>query len=212
MTWQVPAALALGAALGYGGGRLAPRWIVEKPMRSWEPYVLSAINGGLMALLAMAHPLDAYFWQHLIFISVLTTASLVDLHDRIIPNELVLFGLAAGGALLLLAPYPDKTWLQALIGAGAGFGFMLVLALIAPAGMGLGDVKLAAVIGLFLGFPWVGMGLVLAFLSGGLLSAVLLIARVVGRKNHIPFGPWLALGAILTILYGARIWSWYWTY
>jgi leader peptidase (prepilin peptidase)/N-methyltransferase len=206
--WQVAAGAALGAGLGYGGARFAPRWL-ESGLRTWEPYLLAAVNGLLTALLAAAHPLDSYFWQHLLFISVLTTASLVDLHDRIIPNELVLFGLGAGLVLLFAAPYPEKSWTYALLGALAGFAFLLVLALIAKGGMGLGDVKLAAVIGLFLGLKWVMMGLVFAFLGGGLISAILLITRVVGRKSHIPFGPWLALGAIVTVLYGAQIWNWY---
>jgi leader peptidase (prepilin peptidase) / N-methyltransferase len=206
--WQVGVGALLGAALGFGGALLAPRWM-ESRVRPWEPYLLAGVNGLLTALLAAAHPLDGYFWQHLLFISILTTASLVDLHDRIIPNELVLFGLGAGLLLLFVAPYPDKDWLFGLLGAVAGFLFLLLLALIARGGMGLGDVKLAAVIGLFLGLKWVAMGLVFAFLGGGLISAILLLSRVVGRKSHIPFGPWLALGAVVTVLYGAQIWNWY---
>lgn len=206
--WQVAVAALLGAGLGFGGGKLAPRWL-EKGVRPWEPYVLAAVNGLLMGLLAVAHPLDAYFWQHLVFISLLTTASLVDLHDRIIPNELVLAGLVIGTTMLFLLPYPDKTWLQGLMGAGTGFGILLLIAVVAKGGMGLGDVKLAAVIGLFLGAWWVAMGLVFAFLAGGVISGLLLLLRIVGRKDHIPFGPWLALGAIITVLYGAEIWAWY---
>lgn len=210
--WQIAAGAALGAGLGYGGARLAPRWL-ESQMRSWESYALAAVNGALAGLLAFLNPLSSgYFWQHLLFISVLTLASLVDLHDRIIPNELVLFGLGAGAILLFAAPYPDKGWLGGLLGGALGFGILLLIALIAKGGMGMGDVKLAAVIGLFLGLKWVGMGLVFAFLAGGLISGLLLLLRVVGRKDHIPFGPWLALGAVITALYGSQIWAWYMNY
>jgi len=200
--------LALGGALGYGGARLAPRWL-KRPQWGQAAYAAAAANAVLVGLLAASHGLGPYFWTQLVFLSLLTLASLVDLHERIIPNEVVLFGLGAGILLLLIAPYPERSWLQALGGAGAGFGFLLVLALLVKGGMGLGDVKLAAVIGLFLGLRWVGMGLVFAFLLGGVLSGALLLLRIVGRKDHVPFGPFLALGAAVTAIYGPQIWQWY---
>lgn len=200
--------VALGAALGYGGARLAPRWL-QKPQWGPSAYVAAVANAVLVGLLAGSHGLGRYFWTQLIFVSILTLASLLDLHERIIPNEVVLFGLVAGVLLALVAPYPERSWLQALAGAGAGFGFLLVLALLVKGGMGLGDVKLAAVIGLFLGLKWVGMGLVFAFLAGGVLSGLLLLLRIVGRKDHVPFGPFLALGAAVTAVYGPQIWQWY---
>lgn len=208
--WQVAVAALLGAAAGYGGGRLAPRWIEEKPMRQWEPYVLAAVNGAVCALLASVHPFGAYFWQQFVFISVLTTVSLIDLHDKIIPNEIVLFGLVAGVIMLFALPYAGKSWVEGLGGGGGAFLALLVIALIAPGGMGLGDVKLAAVIGLFLG-RWSAMGLLFSFLAGGLISGLLLLLRIVGRKSHIPFGPWLALGSIIVSIYGQQIWTWYMT-
>jgi leader peptidase (prepilin peptidase)/N-methyltransferase len=205
---HVMVGVLLGAAFGYGGARLAPRWM-DRPPRPWEPYVLAAVNGLLGGLLATGNPLNNYFWQHILFLSVLSLASLVDLHDRIIPNELVAFGLGAGLIMIFLLPYSDKSWSAALLGAAAGFGFLLFLAILVKGGMGLGDVKLAAVIGLFLGVKWVAMGLVLAFLLGGLVGATLLLLRVVGRKDHIPFGPYLALGAAITVLAGPKLWAWY---
>jgi len=213
MTWQVLLAAALGALLGYGGGWLSPRWLKVRP-QAWTLGALAAVNGVLTGLLAAQHPLgSAYFWHHLLFIAILTTAAYVDLHERIIPNELVLFGLGAGLLLLLVAGYPEKSFLQALGGAAAGFGFMYLLAVLVPNGMGYGDVKLMAVIGLFLGWPWIGMGLPLAFLAGGVASAVVIFMRLFKQQNrHIPFGPYLAIGAIATVLYGWEIWVWYTSY
>lgn len=204
------AGVAIGAALGYGGARLSPRWL-QKPQWGPSAYAAAAVNAVLVGLLAGSHDLGRYFWTQLVFVSILTLASLVDLHERIIPNEVVLFGLVAGLLLAFLAPYPERTWLQAVAGAAAGFGFLLLLALLVKGGMGLGDVKLAAVIGLFLGLKWVGMGLVFAFLAGGVLSGLLLLLRIVGRKDHVPFGPFLALGAAVTAIYGPQIWQWYTT-
>ncbi|MFZ5823836.1 MAG: prepilin peptidase [Bacillota bacterium] len=212
MIWQVALAGALGGGLGYLGGWIAPRWLEKRP-QPWTLYALAAVNAVLTAMLAVQHPVTGkYFWHHFIFIAILSVAAYVDLHERIIPNELVLFGLAAGVAVMFLSPYPEKSWLQALTGGAAGFGFLLLLALLVPAGMGMGDVKLSAVLGLFVGLNYIGMGMVLSFLAGGLVSAVLLLARAVGRKSHIPFGPFLSLGHIVTVLYGWEIWVWYMNY
>lgn len=212
MIWQVALAGALGGGLGYLGGWISPRWLEKRP-QPWTLYALAAVNAGLTAMLAAQHPVTGpYFWHHFLFIAILSVAAYVDLHERIIPNELVLFGLVAGLAVMLLAPYPEKSWMQALTGGAAGFGFLLLLALLVPAGMGMGDVKLSAVLGLFVGLNYIGMGMVLSFLAGGLVSAVLLLLRAVGRKSHIPFGPFLSLGHIVTVLYGWEIWVWYMNY
>ncbi|HEY8347600.1 MAG TPA: A24 family peptidase [Symbiobacteriaceae bacterium] len=206
--WQVAAGAAAGALLGWAGARVAPRWLTQRP-EPWEAPLLAAVTGLLGALLAVEHPLDEYFWQQIFLIATVAVAALVDLHDRIIPNELVLFALSVGLAMLFVIPYPEKTWLQGLAGAAAGFGFLLLLALLARGGMGMGDVKLAGVIGLFLGIRWISMGLLIAFILGGLVGIFLLLVRRKGRKDEIPFGPFLALGAVITAIYGSAIWSWY---
>jgi len=208
MIWQAAVGALLGAALGYGVGRLAPRWM-EGQLRPGALYGAAVVNGVLTGLLAWGHGLDRYFWTQMPFFALLMLASLVDLHDRIIPNEVVVAGLALGTLLIFLAPYADRSWKLALGGAALSFGLLLLLALLVPGGMGLGDVKLAAVIGLFLGLKWVGMGLIFAFVAGGLISGVLLLTRRVGRKAYIPFGPFLALGSVVAALYGPQIWAWY---
>lgn len=213
MIWgQVLLGLLLGAGLGYGGGWLAPRWM-DRPPDARSVYLLAAANGLLTAMLAYQHPLTGpYFWHQLLFLGVLSLAAFVDLHERIIPNELVLFGLAAGLVVMLVAPYPEKSWLQAVGGGAAGFGFLLLLALLVPGGMGMGDVKLSAVLGLFLGINWIGMGMIFSFLLGGLVSGVLLLVRRVKGKSHIPFGPFLSLGHVIVVLFGWEIWVWYTNY
>lgn len=208
MIWQSLLGVALGSALGYGGGYLSPRWM-KAPARPWAIWALTAFNGLVTGLMAWEHGLGPYFWHQLLFVAILSVAAFVDLHDRIIPNELVLFGIGAWLLLMLVAPYPEKGWLLALGGGLAAGGFFYLLAALVPEGMGLGDVKLVLVMGLFMGLNWVGMGLVFAFIAGGLISLGLLAARLVERKGHIPFGPFLALGGLLTLLWGGPIWSWY---
>lgn len=198
----------VGGGLGYAGVRISPRWL-SRPARRELQAGLIGCGVLLCGLLAATHGIGLYFWPNAIFLALLAVAAYVDLQDRIIPNELVIFGLGFG--LIAMLALPRLTWgpAEALTGGLTGFGLLFGLALAVRGGMGLGDVKLAAVIGLFLGWPWVLMGLVMGFLSGGLVAGGLMAARRVGRKDVIPFGPFLALGAALTALYGPAIWTWY---
>lgn len=206
-----PAALlgvALGAALGYLGVRFSPRWLT-RPAPRWLSASLVAGIALAAGLLGYFHQLTPYFWHQLALVAILLVAAFIDLQDHIIPNDLVLVGLAVWLPAMLLFPYEGKSWLSALGGGAAAFAFFYLLAVLVPDGMGMGDVKLALVMGLFLGAGWVAMALILAFLLGGLASAVLLATRRVGRKGHIPFGPFLAAGGLITILWGSQIWNWY---
>ena len=141
--------------------------------------------------------------------------AMIDLDTYTLPNRIVLpaYPVAAvlltGGAVLTGAP---ERLFTAGVGAAALFGVYLLLALVYPGGMGLGDVKLAGLLGLFLGFlGWgpLAVGAFSAFLLGGLFSLVLVITRRANRKSAIPFGPWMLAGAWLGILGGDRIATWY---
>jgi leader peptidase (prepilin peptidase)/N-methyltransferase len=132
-------------------------------------------------------------------ISVLVVISRVDLERRIIPNRIV---LPAWIAVLLahLAIHPAH-WLEFLVASfGAGL-FFLVVALVYPAGLGMGDVKLALLIGAALGWAVVG-ALLLGTLSAGVFGAILLFKEgSSARKRAIPLGPFLAAGAIVVLLF-----------
>ncbi len=134
--------------------------------------------------------------------------ALIDLDSRRLPNVIVLPSLLAGILLLGVAALLRGD-IPALIGAGVGgaslFVFYFVLALVKPGGMGFGDVKLAAVLGLYLGFLGWGnllVGAFAAFIFGGVFGLLLLMARKAGRKTAIPFGPWMILGAWLGVFAG----------
>jgi leader peptidase (prepilin peptidase)/N-methyltransferase len=144
----------------------------------------------------------------LLLVGVLVPVALIDFDRRIIPNKIMLPAAVAAVAVgLLLAPaqLPE----QLVAGAAAG-GFLLLFALAYPKGMGMGDVKLAAVLGLYL-----GRSVAVALLSGVLAGAVvgaLVIARVgvsQGRKTAVPFGPFLAIGGVVGLLAGPAIVHWY---
>jgi leader peptidase (prepilin peptidase) / N-methyltransferase len=144
----------------------------------------------------------------LVLIGVLVPVALIDLEHRIIPNKITLpaaLAAVAIGAALDLRGVPE----QLIAGAGAG-GFLLFFVLAYPRGMGMGDAKLAAVLGLFLGRS-VAVAILAAVLLGTMVGGVVM-ARVgveKGRKTALPFGPFLALGGIIALLVGPAIVHWY---
>jgi leader peptidase (prepilin peptidase)/N-methyltransferase len=144
----------------------------------------------------------------LVLVAVLVPTALIDLDNRIIPNKIML-PAAVLAIAIGLALSPSQVPEQLIAGAAAG-GFLLVFALAYPRGMGMGDVKLAAVLGLFLGRS-VAVAILAAVLAGTIIG-VAVMARVgveKGRKTAIPFGPFLAIGALVGLLLGAPIVHWY---
>jgi len=143
--------------------------------------------------------------------AVSVALTMIDLDTHTLPNRIVLTAYPIGATLLtgaaVMAGEAERL-LPALIGAAALFGLYLLMALLYPGGMGLGDVKLAGMLGLYLG--WLGwgplaVGAFSAFLLGGLFSLVLVITRRANRKSGIPFGPWMLAGAWLGIFGGEAI-------
>jgi leader peptidase (prepilin peptidase)/N-methyltransferase len=132
----------------------------------------------------------------------------IDLDHRIIPNVLMAIG-AVSALALVAALEPDALVEHLLAAAGAG-GFLLVAAIAYPAGMGMGDVKLAAVLGLFLGTA-VAPAMFVAMLAGSVVGALIIVRKGAkeGRKTAIPFGPYLAFGALVGALCGDAMVDWY---
>ncbi|MDM4761522.1 prepilin peptidase [Galbitalea sp. SE-J8] len=147
-----------------------------------------------------------------LYLAAITIAlALIDLDVFRLPNAIVYPAYVVGAVLLgLVALLDGDGWgaLRALIGCVALFLFYLIVVLVYPSGMGLGDVKLAGVLGLFT--AWIGwggltVGAFAAFLLGGVFGVVLLIAQRAGRKTRIPFGPWMLAGAWVGIVAGEPI-------
>jgi leader peptidase (prepilin peptidase)/N-methyltransferase len=173
-----------------------------------------AVLGGTIALPNAPYPSVSTYLilGALLYLSAISIAlTLIDLDHHRLPNAIVLPGYAVGILLLwsasLLAGDLD-TLLRSGIGLAAMFIGYLILALAYSGGMGFGDVKLAGVLGLYLG--WLGweqliVGAFAAFVLGGVFSIVLLVLRRVNRKTGIPFGPWMVVGAWFGILWGYPI-------
>lgn len=143
----------------------------------------------------------------IVFVSALVVVTVTDLERRIIPNKVLLVASVLG---LAIAAIGDPGSLPERLAAAAGAGGLLFAAALAyPRGMGLGDVKLAAVMGLFLGRN-VAPALLVALLAGSVVGLAI-IARhgAAARKQAIPFGPFLALGGLVGLLAGDQLVDWY---
>lgn len=139
----------------------------------------------------------------LVFVTALVAVTLTDLDRRVIPNK-VLLAAAVAGVAIAAAGDPSSLPERAIAAAAAG-GVLFLVVLAYPKGMGLGDVKLAAVMGLFLGRD-VAPAVLVALLAGSIVGLAL-IARdgAQARKRAIPFGPFLALGGVVGLLAGDQL-------
>jgi len=139
----------------------------------------------------------------LVFVALLAAITLTDLGRRVIPNAILLVGAVAAVAVAAVGD-PSSLIERGAAAAGAG-GFLLVAALAYPRGMGMGDVKLAAVMGLFLGAA-VPVAIAVALGAGALLGIGLMVRHgAAARKQAVPFGPFLALGGVVGLLAGDQL-------
>jgi leader peptidase (prepilin peptidase)/N-methyltransferase len=195
-----PVPVAAGAAPAPGADA-EPRSVALRVRRP----VPELVTGALWALTALRFGLSWELPAFLVLAAVGVLLAVVDLRTRLLPDRLVLPALGAGGVLLAVAAVggADLAALgRALAGAGVLFAGYLVLALVAPAGLGMGDVKLAALLGLhlaWLGWPVLVNGALAGFVVQAVLAAVLLAGRRVALRGYIPFGPAMLAGAALGI-------------
>ena len=178
-----------------------------EPISARYPLV-EALTGVLCALVVVAKGADEDAWLGIALVLTLVPITFIDLDHRIIPNRIV--GPSAVVALVILALTDVDALPDHLIAAVAAGGFFLLAALAYPRGMGMGDVKLAALLGLYLGSS-VAPALLAAMLSGTLVGGAIIARKGVaeGRKTAVPFGPFLALGALVGLFAGPEIVDWY---
>ncbi len=144
-------------------------------------------------------------WEHKLILNKVTYSAAVVALVILAVNSL----LPEPGILSNLIFLPKPSILSGIIGGAIGFTFLLIPALINPRGMGFGDVKMAALIGLVTGFPLALVAVFMGVVLGGLLAVILLLFRIKKRKETIPLGPFLSLATIATLLWGIQILSWY---
>jgi len=150
----------------------------------------------------------------LILLSGLIAITGIDLDYQIIPDVLSIPGIVAG---LLWSFTPGGIgWKDSILGVVIGGGVFVVIIVasslvLGQPGMGVGDVKLGAMLGAFLGWQLALLSILLSVLVGGLLAAVLLASGRKARKDPLPFGPFLALGGMISLFWGNSLLAWYFT-
>jgi len=200
----------VGLALGVPLTVLARRLLRTRVTLGWAVRAAAGVStAALFVLLTIGFGLTPELPAYLMLAAASVALSIVDLAEKRLPNTLVLGTAAAFAGLLLVASAIGNDWsaaLGALLGGAALFGVYLGLALLSPRGVGMGDVKLAAVIGLGLGYlgwsTWL-VGLVAGFFVGSVVSLVALALRRVTWRGSLPFGPSMLTGAYIAILLAA---------
>jgi leader peptidase (prepilin peptidase) / N-methyltransferase len=172
--------------------------------RKW---VVAGVTAALFAALAFHIGLHPRLVPALLLTVLVVPASAIDLKHRIIPDAINLPGAVLVYATAVAAQ-PDR-WAELLVGGLAGLVFLGGAWIVSPKGMGLGDVKMVLMIGLALG-KYVGVALFAAFCLSLVPSiGLLLVKGLRARKIGFPFGPFLAFGAIVALMWGPQIWDWY---
>lgn len=167
------------------------------------PLVELTVGAAFAATAVVLHDHPAQLALGLVFVAMLAAITLTDIEGQIIPNSVLMVGAAAG--LVIVAATDPSSLPERLIAAVAAGGLLLAIGLAYPRGMGMGDVKLAAVMGLYLGSA-VAPALMVGVLSGAVVGLGLMASRGSGaRKLKVPFGPFLALGGVVALLAGDQM-------
>jgi leader peptidase (prepilin peptidase)/N-methyltransferase len=196
-----------------GAGRTLP-WVRCRACGARFPLRYSVIEAATAGLFVAAAVRLGASWAlpaFCVFFASLLAISVIDLGHFIIPNRVVYPTLFAIVPLLTVAAALQGAWSpleHAAIGGVAGFLALFVVHMVSPRGMGFGDVRLAGVIGFMLG--WLGLGYVvlamfLSFLLASVIGITLMVARVKSRKDSVPFGPFMAMGAVVAVLWGQAL-------
>ena len=203
------------------------RWYDNVPVLSWallggrcrqcrapisaQYPIVEIITGLLFVLVVWLTPVGPLLVSRLILVAALVALFGIDLEHQILPNVITLPGIAIGLMFSLVAP---PGWKDALLGAALGAGVLYGIAAAYYAvrreeGMGMGDVKMLAMVGAFLGWKAVLVTLVLSSFSGAAIGMALIAAQRGGMKLALPFGTFLAVGAVAAMLTGDPLIAWY---
>lgn len=179
---------------------------------SWRYPALELATAGLFVLAYIRFGLTADFAIAVVLLAALVVVTAIDLEHQIIPDAITLPGIVAG--FLANLATDRVTWGESGLGILVGGGIFWVvlqgsLLILGQEGMGGGDVKLGAMLGAFLGWKLVLVAVLLAVVVGGAVALVLLGLNIAGRKDAIPFGPFLAAAGAVALLWGDRLLAWY---
>jgi leader peptidase (prepilin peptidase)/N-methyltransferase len=203
------------------------RWFDNIPVISWlalrgkcgqcgapisiQYPIVELVTAGLAVLIVTMTPPGVLLASRLVFAAMLIVLFVIDLEHQILPNIITLPGIAVGFAFSWFAP-PGPV--DSILGIALGAGVLYAIAagyylLRREEGMGMGDVKMLAMIGAFLGWRAVLLTLILASFAGAVIGVALMAAKDENLRYALPFGTFLALGALVAMLVGESILTWY---
>ena len=174
--------------------------------------IVELLTGLTYLIIYLIYGLSVQTLIYIILSSALIIIAFIDLNEQIIPDVISLPGIVIGLILSFIVPY--ISFINSALGVVVGGGIILIIGLAGSVifkkeAMGGGDVKLAAMIGAFLGWRYMVISLFLGFFIGALTGIILIIAKIKKREDAIPFGPFIVLGSFITLLWGEKILLWY---
>ena len=174
---------------------------------AWRYPIVEAITAAVLILAYVAFGPSAEFLIACVLLPALIVMTAIDLQYQIIPDVITLPGIPIG--LLMNLATGRMSWIESGLGILVGGGLFFVIIVTSRGGMGGGDLKLGAMLGAFLGWKALVFGLFIAIVLGGAIGAVLLLTGRRGRKDPIPFGPFLAAGGAMALFWGEQAFSWW---
>lgn len=178
-------------------------------------FYVELVSGVIYAFLYWKYGLTPELGAMMFYAALFTIIFMVDLEKNVILNKVVYPAMAIAVILAVLGIQPElPQWpvegiANIAMGGGVGFLFFFVVAMASRGGMGWGDVKLAGLIGLATGFPMVLVTIVLGAVLGGIAGVVLMAVKKKGMKSLIPFGPFLSVATMVTLIWGSDMLNWY---
>jgi len=174
--------------------------------------IVELITGLIYLIIYLTYGLGVQTLIYIILSSALMIIAFIDLNQQIVPDVISLPGIIIGFILSFFVPY--ISFINSALGVVIGGGIILVIGLAGSVifkkeAMGGGDVKLAAMIGAFLGWRYIIISLFLGFFLGALVGIILILSKIKSREDTVPFGPFIVLGSFITLLWGEKIISCY---
>jgi leader peptidase (prepilin peptidase)/N-methyltransferase len=174
--------------------------------------IVEFLTGLIYLIIYLTYCLSIQTLIYIILVSALIIIAFIDLNEQIVPDVISLPGIVIGFIISFFVPY--ISFINSALGVVIGGGIILIIGLAGSVifkkeAMGGGDVKLAAMIGAFLGWRYIIISLFLGFYLGALVGIFLILSKIKSRKDTVPFGPFIVLGSFITLLWGEKIISWY---
>jgi len=174
--------------------------------------IVEFLTGLIYLIIYLIYGLSIQTLVYIILSSALIIIAFIDLNEQIVPDVISLPGIVIGFIISFFIPY--ISFINSALGVVVGGGIILVIGLAGSVifkkeAMGGGDVKLAAMIGAFLGWRYIVISLFSGFFLGALAGIILILSKIKKREDAIPFGPFIVLGSFITLLWGEKIILWY---